>query len=589
MPKPFDLAAILSNARGTGTITTPPVLVRYKDKVDSSAQESLSLNAGNPRRQAAERALGKPEVIAGAEAFALYGYGIAEKFAAIDEHVYESMSRLSGENIDTLGNLSASLVQWKHGVWNGLNEHGLYKLGGHLGEVYAAKHLSDSGVAVDWPSVSNQKGYDLLVSGHEVNVKSVADVHEIHTHFAKYPDIAALVPADAAHIPANAFHFYPGSSSEQALQSYLDSDGGHKVIVDHGLSHDQLYDQAADASDAALGGGSLTDLHFPWITAATSSWREWRLLSQSKTTLDTAIAHVGLDVVGRGGGAAVGGKVGATAGSLLGPIGAAVGGVLGAVAGAVWGGSKTDEIKYSSLKKAQSEYQAMASDFRVKASIAERKIRDDFKALKYYEQQSLITLRTTLKSGLQTRLGELKAWRSGDAQLITPDRAQKIIISVEKELYQFQKVLLKVMETPRPWRQALWPSTGDLAKQDALVAIEDDLQYLRRLQDKTVAGESLNSIDLFANLSRIGVGEKIVAFVAETVESERKQREGQLQADISNAYKTLAAARAGAFQRLGTRAIVLRRDAEAEMRPAVEAMQSVAARLTSELRKHGMA
>lgn len=588
LPKPFDLAAILSKARGSELITTPPVLVRYNASIDAAMQRSLSLNANNPERKAAERLLGRPKVIAGSEAFALYGYGIAEKFAAIDGHVYETMSRLTRDNIDTLASLSSSLDQWQHGFWGGLTEHGLYKLGGHLGEVYVAQHLGESGISVDWPKVSNQQGYDQIIAGHEINIKTVADVSQIHRHFANNPDIAAVVPFDAAHIPTDAFHFYPGGTSEQALQNFLDNDVTHKVIVDHSLSHHGVFDQASDASDAALGGGSIVEMHFPWITAAASSWREWRLLSQSKTSIDTAITHVGLDLVGRGGGAAVGGKVGAFAGSILGPIGAAIGGVAGAIAGAVIGGEKTDQIKYASLKEAQSQYKASAAEFSSKARATESKMRDEFKIQERVEQQKLSSLAASSKADLLRRLNDLKRWQQEDAQHLSPEVAKRLIAFPYDELKGCYGALLRSVARNKGWREKLWPSARDIAKQDALIAVEQEIEYLQRLLDRASNGQSLNIADVFSNLARIGVGETTVSISAEILESERKEREEKVRADISKAYQRLSNARSEAFGRLKKYAQELKKSAEEQMRPSVESMNVASEKLKYELGKHGM-
>lgn len=588
MPAPFDLAAILSKARGVEVITTPPVLVRYNTKIDATTQRSLSLNANNPERKAAERMLGKPEVIAGSEAFALYGYGIAEKFAAIDEHVYESMTRLSGDNIQTLGSLSDSLMNWKHDFWDGLSQKGLDKFGGHLGEVYAAKHLEASGISVDWPSVSNQKGYDLIAAGHEVNVKTVADVDSIREHFRNYPDIPAVIPSDSAGIPSGAFHFYPEMTSEQALRIFLSDDGSNKIVVDHGLSHHQVFDQANDATDAALGGASIADLHFPWITAATSSWREWQLLSESKTTMGTAFSHVGLDVVGRGGGAAVGGKAGAFAGSIFGPIGTAIGGVVGAVAGAIIGGSKTDEIKYASLKEAQSQYKTSAAAFRYKARAIESKMRDDFKIHERSEQLALTSIAAISKSELREKLDELIRWRQEDAQFLSPEIAKRILPFPRDELKKSRDTLLKSISRQKSRRETLWPSAHDLAMRDALVATEENLDYLQRLIDEANNGDPLLISEVFSNLARIGVGEKIVSLSADILDSERREREGKVREAINNAYQRLASARADAFVRLRKCAIGLKRSAEEQMRPAVESMTESSEKLRVELRKHGM-
>ena len=71
------------------------------------------------------------------------------------------------------------------------------------------------------------------------------------------------------------------------------------------------------------------DLHFPLITLAFSSWREARLLWNEKTTFDRALKHVGMDVIGVGGGAWLGGSVGQPVGGPFAPVTGFLGGDLG--------------------------------------------------------------------------------------------------------------------------------------------------------------------------------------------------------------------------------------------------------------------
>jgi hypothetical protein len=113
--------------------------------------------------------------------------------------------------------------------------------------------------------------------------------------------------------------------------------------------------QAVHALDGALGMDGVLG-HIPVITALVSTVRETRLLQSEKTTINSAVKNLSLDLAGTGGGAVLGGKIGVGVGAILGLApGAAAGGLIGAGIGAMAGRLTTNRMKASRLRGAETD------------------------------------------------------------------------------------------------------------------------------------------------------------------------------------------------------------------------------------------
>ncbi len=311
---------------------------------------------------------------------------------AIDEHVYSEMSRLAGEQLETIGDLSAYLASWPSAEFgSALPDASLNKLMGHLAEPEVAEHLENLGINVDMPDASNQAGWDLVLNGeHMVNVKAVTDAKALTGHFEQYPDVPVIVPGDMAGIPEQAIHLDSAGSIDQLARSIADGEG-NIVIVDHELEQAAMFEHAEEVTDALLGNVELADLAgIPLITLALSGVREVGLLSEDKTSAGNAMKNLTLDVVGTGSGVAGGALIGAEIGSLLGEEGEIVGGLLGAIGGAIFGRSATDRVKREALNKAVKAYKktSAAADGKVKR-IHKRAVQEYTHAQK--EQQAALS------------------------------------------------------------------------------------------------------------------------------------------------------------------------------------------------------
>ena len=361
---PRDLGKLVLNerfGRGVGAGESNGRDPARSDDSFPASQDPQSTLEAMPNRYAALEAAAQGAWIGSTPLVALL---------AIDEHVYSEMSRLAGEQLETIGDLSTYLAGWPSAEFgSALPDASLNKLMGHLAEPEVAEHLESLGINVDMPDASNQAGWDLILNGeHMVNVKAVADSNALTGHFEQYPDVPVIVPGDMAGIPEQAIHLDSAGSIDQLARSVADGEG-NIVIVDHELEQAAMFEHAEEVSDALLGNVEVADVTgIPLITLALSGVREVRLLSEDKTSAGNAMKNLLLDSAGTGVGAAGGALIGAEIGSLFGPVGAAVGGVVGGIAGAITGRSATDRVKREPLNKAVKAYEktSAAADGKVK-------------------------------------------------------------------------------------------------------------------------------------------------------------------------------------------------------------------------------
>ena len=216
-------------------------------------------------------------------------------YQSVDKFVYEGMSKLTGENFDNIVDLSKKVQSYNHNFWDGLSDSGLSKLGGHIGESYAAETLQSKGLDVNWAQKSNQAGWDLLVDGHEINVKTVADANTLSKHFNDYPDIPVIIPGDATNIPEQALYISSESGFEE-LDKIVKEGAENIVVVDPSLSAQEIMSHTEEATDFLTGAVESTESFIPFITMGLSSTREVRLLMKGHTSVLNSAKNLGLDV-----------------------------------------------------------------------------------------------------------------------------------------------------------------------------------------------------------------------------------------------------------------------------------------------------
>jgi gas vesicle protein len=292
----------------------------------------------------------------------IYAASIIHNLLSVDRAVLDTATQLSHQTISNVSDLHTAIGDYSHSLDGGATQSVVEFFKGHLGEQLATNHVEHLGAHVNFPEMSNQIGYDFHLNGIPVNVKTIADANSLSEHFAKYPDIPAVVPSDAMHIPHDAIYLNHADSIDHFVNAYhqgLD----HLVLVDPGLSNIDTVHHASSALDAASG---KVDIHWPWVTTVLSTVREIKLLDKNYTSFGDSIKNISLDVAGTGIGAAAGAKAGALAGLIFGPIGAAIGGVVGAVAGGMGGRMISNEYKYKTFKELKARYEALRSSAPVK-------------------------------------------------------------------------------------------------------------------------------------------------------------------------------------------------------------------------------
>lgn len=352
-----------------GTVVTAEELLASAGEGDRAHPTGKRAGHANPAGS-----LGSPEAQNAAALTALTaGAGGVEYLrlvANLDQNVLQALTAISGRQVDSLGDLRSAVDAKDYDLFS-------IKLRGHIAEQDAFDHLQDAGMDVQWPvggatpyGDPSNPGYDLVVNGHEVNVKVVGDANSLSEHFDRYPDTPVVLNVDAKNIPDDAIHFDSSTGLDPS-----DLVGDHVVLVDDALrltGIEALQDHAADAvdfdaadvGDAAPGIGVL-------IRVVRAGYREGKLLHDGKTDGRRAAKNVAIDVGVAGGGALAVGKAGFMGGAaidamFLGATGgafAALGGLGGAILGGMAGGKVANDVKAGPLREATGKLERELKSF----------------------------------------------------------------------------------------------------------------------------------------------------------------------------------------------------------------------------------
>lgn len=501
----------------------------------------------------------------------LVGAGAFHKFLAVDDHVYEGIGRLAGQQFDSLTDLSAKVSSYQHDFWTGLTDGAQRKVAGHVGEVYAAEHFERAGIHVEWPSASNQEGWDLLLSGHEVNVKLVADADSLAQHFAKFPDIPVVIPGDSANIPGGALHFSPNEGLDAVMEALA---GGHEnlVIVDHALSHADVMAQVADAGDALVGSADLADAAapVPFVTLAFSGWREAKLLYNSKTDFGTAAKNVGLDVTGTGLGGVAGAKSGAALGTLIAPgVGTVIGGVIGGILGAVGGRAFSNGVKEAPFNEALAQLQAAQQTLQEASAAEEHRAGEAWQMAQRAGQESILLAANEMKAQVDMEARALREWRARCEQLST-EKAASLIADGIADLDQIQSTLQGQLAQVGLILRTLWPSVSVLAIKSAMRTINEIRHRLVHYRRDILKSEVIDRGMLVAVLAEFGLCKEKVLQDVNEIELERYQREERFRNFIQDAYLRLIDTRLNIINGLAQRIGEIRADMREILKPFMD-------------------
>lgn len=263
---------------------------------------------------------------------ALTGFHAAEALASIHIDFLKAIQESTAEHLHNLHSVSEYVQDHFFDAPADSADGWLHRLEGYVGEQKAAVALEHAGHAVQFAPHANQAGWDLLVDGHAVQIKEgITAAANAKEALVTHPDIPVYTD----------------------LQSAADLKDG----MVHGLAELDP-DAISSATESSLSGiqeGLSPDFSIPVVTLLRSSWREFKLLDDGKTSIERALTNVTVDVGGVGAGAWVGTKAGLMAGAAC-PPAAPFLAILGAIAGAIVGRKLADNIRKGPFKKAWEEF-----------------------------------------------------------------------------------------------------------------------------------------------------------------------------------------------------------------------------------------
>ena len=526
LPKSYDASLVLPEYRKK--------IKQLNDQADNSSDDSKKINDLKQSLQGVNKSFleDKGPYIAAAEASIFLGYDAYSAYQSVDEYVYEGMSRLSGENLDNLADLSTKVQSYDHDFWGGLSDAGLSKVGGHIGEAYAADSLQDKGFDVQWAQDSNQAGWDLLVNGHEMNVKIVADANSLSQHFNEYPDIPVIIPGDAANIPEDAINIGSEAGLEQLNQAL--SDGTENIIaVDPNLSGEAIMSHTEQATDFATGAVDAADVFFPYITAAMSTIREMKILGEGHTSISNSAKNIGLDVAGTATGAAIGGAIGAGIGTAIMPgAGTVVGKWIGGAAGAYMGKRKSDEIKNQAFTEAFQDYTNQKNKFeREKRSILIN-TNASINKLKQDLTEDISSEKEKLKSELKEMVTKMKSFRK-DLHTLKPHLIESFKKSSLTDIQGLLDIIQSTKSKTKKWKAIFFPTADDFAMDNIIESLEN-----MKIKISSIDSYSINHKEFLNIIGELGLQQSSVLHLMAENELLRykKEKEYQNKIDSINSY-----------------------------------------------------
>ena len=481
------------------------------------------------------------------------GANVFHQYMCIDDHVYEGISRQSGENIDNFSDLSAKLKKDYSHDSQGLTEGSLNKLKGHVAESHAAKHFEEAGVEVTWPEASNQEGWDLLLNGNQVNVKLVSDANNLVEHFKEHPEIPVVIPSDADNIPKTAFHFDPSEGIDH-LFDYLKDNPENAVIVNEQLSHADITESVEAATDCALGAGEGISIFPPLFTTISSSYREIKLFKKGHTDIPSALKNAGLDIAGVGVGGGVGTAVGGPAGGLVGSLG---------------GRKITNSIKSMPLKKALKNWEETIENYQQEAQKTEIKYKEQFNQVQKVEQNNLSQQASKIKNAINDEVKILRKW----------------VLDKEKPSMELRQDLLKnisdeVIHIRPSWINYLWPSPQTILYVEKTSAIKP-------LRKQIESDSSLDRASLFEMCAKEGLCCSYILSDIKRTEEDRKTRENQVTDSIREKQKILLDQRLKSMEKLSSKITEYTQQIRKKLSPYIHQVRNSQDYVQKEARKLG--
>lgn len=522
---------------------------------------------------------------AGFEAASLYGFDLLQDFSQVDEYVYMGMEKLTNQQFDNFSDLSQKIGEYQHSFWSGMSEEGINKIAGHIGEVYAADHLETAGVSVEWPDVSNQIGWDLLVDGHEVNVKLVADYSSLSEHFAKYPDIPVLVPGDMENLPSNAIYLNTTDGIDQMMAA-LGSGQEHLVIVDSALNNADVISQAERATDVLLGSPDIIGSHLPVLTILFSGWREASLLAEGKTAVTHSLKNISLDTAGTGVGGAAGAKAGALIGTAMGPVGMAAGAVVGGIGGAVIGRFLTNKVKQAPYKSAIESYKTEAEKLNALVRDETETLAKNIEEMTTTKQKEMELIVQREQSSLREDFKRVRQQRRMDLEMPVKQAIEILQAAINEINLLQENVRTRLQESP--WfRRLFLPSRRQLAMELTITRLQYAKKSLKRYQSRLHRKATVNRNELYTILAGYGVQYAQTAYEIQSIEDKRIQREEMLRTTVFNSQQRIIGKRVGCLSDLAKGIVKVKQAAQLKLNPAMEHVKQLADKVKIEANRIG--
>jgi hypothetical protein len=354
-----------------GIITSLPFIRASRIQVlKLRANEKMALNSSESQSLAETISELTNDKVTAAE-LGSYGVITAADFvwswATIDPNVIKAADFGSSYDIHNGFQFAQYLHSHFDALTTGAKDGFLNRLLGYIGERQAADILAHQGHIVELAATANQPVWDLLVDGHAVNIKTVADIASVKAEAVAHPGVLYLVPEDAhGHATGNIVHLagFNHEAAKESLHEALSSAKGETAL--HSLFH-----------------------HLPLVTIGFTAYRNIKAVQKGKNPL-VAVHHGVAETVGRGTGVLLGAKGGAAAGFFFGPAGALIGGVLGGFGGALLGGAAAEKYKKIPLQKAM-------NNFDQELNIFGRSFRLHFDEIHQYLQAPLVRMQCSLR------------------------------------------------------------------------------------------------------------------------------------------------------------------------------------------------
>ncbi|WP_416147246.1 hypothetical protein ACM26V_13560 [Salipaludibacillus sp. HK11] len=192
---------------------------------------------------------------------------------------------------------------------------------GYVAEMLLAMELTAKGHEVEFPEISNEAGWDLLVDGEKFQVKNLGDPSSVYHHLQTYPDIPVYVNADLAETFA----------------------GNSNVYIADNIHHQEI---VAMTSDNLHLGQELTNFEVPLFSALVSTAVNVHHFYKKESDVKHTVANIVTDTASRSAGGYIGQFVGSAAGAMLfGPAGVVILSGTGAFVGVAQGGKLSGWIK----------------------------------------------------------------------------------------------------------------------------------------------------------------------------------------------------------------------------------------------------